>query len=179
MPEPCLIKVAQINPVESATQIFDEYERFIRRIIHLLNIYNMPEDDLFQDFFLSLISSPVPADVKNVKAYLYRAINNQIFDSSRRLIFYEKKIKKFRKNFSFKDNKNDPTRSLLIEEEMKKMLVLIKESSPGSKYMAITLRFRDGFSAQEVADRMGVKYSSIAGYISRGLGKVRKCLSDT
>lgn len=179
MPEPCLVKVAQINPIETATRILDEYEGFIRRIIHILNTTNMPEDDLFQDFFLSLISSPVPADVKNIKAYLYRAINNQICNSSRRISSYKKNVKKFQKNFNFEDNKNDPTRSLLIEEEMEKMFLLIKETSPGRKYMAITLRFRDGYSAQEAAERMGVKYSSFMGYISRGLGKVRKCLNST
>lgn len=179
MQEPCLKTESYMNPVEYAAQIIYEHEGFIRWIIRKQNNTTASEDDLFQDFYLKLISNPVPGNVKSVKGYLYKALINHIAVIYHQTSRYEKKIKKFRKKSDFKVNNFDPTRALLIKEEMNKMFEFIREISPGQRYMAITLRYRDGYSIQEVADKMGLKCSSVTSYISIGLGKVRKCLNNT
>ena len=166
------------NPVEYAAQIIIEHEAFIRWVINSQNIPNVSEDDLFQDFYIELISFPVPQNVRDVKCYLYKAIINHLTDSRRRIRKYEKIMKKFRNDNSIVVNKSDPEKSLLIREEVSKVLEFIKEISPGQRYMAITLRYRDGYSIQEVAEIMGIKYSSVTRYISHGLGRVRKCLNS-
>lgn len=179
MSEPCLKTDSFVDPVKCAAQIIDEYEDFIRCVIRSQNITNTSEDDLLQDFYLEMISRPVPDNIRSIKSYLYRAIINQISDSYRKISMYEKKIEKFRKNFDFKVNKCDLTNALLIKEEMNKMFDFIREISPGQEYMAITLRFRDGYSVEEVANKMGIKHRSVARYISTGLRKIRQCISNS
>ncbi len=179
MPEPCLKTDSYINPVGYANRIIDEYENFIRWVIRSQNTTNISEDDLFQDFYLELISTPIPITVRSVRRYIYQAIINLLSDSYREMRAYETKIKKFHKNSNFSVNKFDPANALLIEEEMNRMFERIRAISPGQRYMAITLRYRYGYSIQEVADKMGIKYTSVLSYISKGLGKVRQCLNNT
>lgn len=179
MPKPFIQTKFFVNPVEDAAQIIDEYEGFIRWIISSQNTFNLSEDDLFQDFYLLLISKPIPTNVKNIRGYLYKAVLNHLADSCSKFHFYEKNVKKIEKNNIFRINKIDPEGALLIKEETNRMFELIKERSPGQKYVAITLRYRDGYSIQEIADKMGLKYSSVARYISKGLGIIRQCLNNT
>ena len=104
---------------------------------------------------------------------------NHLSDSCRRIRKYEKAIRKFRNDNDIEGNKSDPAKTLLFRDEVNKVMEFIKEISPGQKYMAITLRYRDGYSIQEVAEKMGIKYTSVTRYISHGLGRVRKCLNNT
>ena len=179
MPEPCLKTSSPANPAEYASQIIDEYESFIRCVIRTQNSSEASEEDIFQDFYISLISKPVPDDVRSVKSYLYKAIIFDIADCHRRIRQYKEKIKIFRKKSDFGIHKTNPTSALIIKEEMNKMFEFIKEISPGRKYVAITLRYRDGYSIQEVADKMGIKNESVRKYISLVLRKVRKCLANS
>ena len=96
--------------VESAGRIFSEYGDFIYNVI-----YSQVEDehlakDIYQDYFLSLVSKPIPDDIKNVKAYIYRMIRNDIIDAIRRTQRYRKMIEKYvhgskktKKNFNSKE----------------------------------------------------------------------------
>ena len=55
------------NNVDPAMKIFEEHGNFIHSVIRF-NVNNEAEaEDLFQDFFLSLISKPIP-DSKNDNA---------------------------------------------------------------------------------------------------------------
>ena len=168
-----------LSPFEYASYIIDKYEDFIRCVIHSQNKTKIPEDDLFQDFYLALVSKPVPENIRDINSYLFKAIIHHLADSNDRLYNYEKKIKNFRKKCSFKAPQIDPTSALLMDDEINKMLDQVREVLPWQKYVAITLRYRDGYSIKEVADKMGLKYSSVKKYLYRGLKKVRQCIIDT
>lgn len=179
MPELFTKTKSYLENVESASKIIVEYENFIRLIIRTQNNTNTHEDDLFQDFYLSLVASPIPENVNNIKSFLYRAIINHLSKSAQRIRAYEKKIQHFRKNCDFKDNKIESASTLLIREESNsKIFEFIKENIPKKKYMAILLRYRDGYSINEVADKMGIKYSSARRYLSTGLRKIRHCAEN-
>lgn len=168
-----------LENAESAGNIIVQYESFIRLIIRTQNITNMSEDDLFQDFYLSLAANPVPENVINIKSFLYKAIINHLSSSSNKIRAYEKKIQNFRKNCDFKVNKIEPACALLIREESNnKIFEVIKKNTPKKKYMAILLRYRDGYSINEVADKMGIKYSSARRYLSTGLRKIQQCVGN-
>jgi RNA polymerase sigma factor (sigma-70 family) len=177
--EPCLQTNFSENPVEYAAYIIEKYESFIRTVIHSQNTTQIPEEDLFQDFYLALISKPVPENVRDLKGYIYKAIIHHLADSCIRLHNYEKKIKKFRKFYDFKAPQIDPKSALLMKEETDNMFEYIKEVLPGQKYVAIELRYKDGYSLKEIADKMGIKYSSVKKYLSKGIKKVRQCLINT
>ena len=98
--------------VLTASEIFAEYGNFIRTVInyHVKNEHQA--DDLFQDFFLSLVYRPIPDSVDNIKSYLYRAICNDIVDNQRQLERYNAQIKKYQERCNFAINNTE--RLLLI-----------------------------------------------------------------
>jgi DNA-directed RNA polymerase specialized sigma24 family protein len=69
------------NNVGTAAEVIAEYRDFIYMVICSQVNNKACAEDIFQDFFLSLVSKPIPHDVKNIKSYLYRAISNDIVDT--------------------------------------------------------------------------------------------------
>ena len=81
--------------VQRATAIFFEHGDFIRAVIrHKIKDESMAED-LFHNFFLSLVSRPVPAEVQDIKGYIYRAIINDVTDHVRHLEKYQAMTQKY------------------------------------------------------------------------------------
>lgn len=159
---------------ERASQIFFEYGDFIRSIIHTKVNNWEKEEEMLQDFYLSLVHNPIPPDIHNIKSYLYRAIINDITDFSRRSERYAKHIKNFEKKMKLSINKSYPENAYINEEQITKMLKLIKEQLPDSCSKAITLYFIENMSLQEVAEKMNVKTASVSSYISSGVKKLRR-----
>ena len=73
------------NSVDVAAKVFAEHGDFIRAIIRYQISNDTQADDLFQDFFLSLVYRPLPTGVQNIKSYLYRAVTNDVVDAVRRV----------------------------------------------------------------------------------------------
>ena len=167
-----------LSNVERAAEIFAEYGDFILAVIrHQVNNDNMAED-LFQDFFLSLVSKPLPAGIRNVKSYLYRAVTNDIVDAARRVEKYDTLLHKYACNLNFSINKSKPENALIDIEEINKLIKLIKGWLPHSEAQAINLRFKHNQSIKEVAEKMHVSKRSVSRYISAGLSKVHQILKN-
>ncbi|MFC1738640.1 RNA polymerase sigma factor [Planctomycetota bacterium] len=67
--------------IKSATEIFNKYEGLIRSAIYVnLSDYSRA-DDIYQSLFLSLVHKPIPTYVRNTKAYLYKIIQRNIYDT--------------------------------------------------------------------------------------------------
>lgn len=162
--------------VGQAAVIFAEYGGFIRAVIHSQVKNEAQADDMFQDFFLSLVCKPVPQNVKNIKGYLYRAITNDIIDSARRVEKYRNYMHKYRKRLDSPINKRTPEDAFIFVEETNKMFELIKGRLRNNEFQAITLRYKNQYSIKNVAVRMGVKCKSVREYTSRGLKKIRQSL---
>jgi RNA polymerase sigma-70 factor (ECF subfamily) len=164
----------QTKNTQRTSQIFFEYGDFIRSIIHTkINDWEK-EEEMLQDFYLSLVHKPIPPDVQNIKSYLYRAIINDITDSRRRSERYMKYIKKFEKKMKLSINKSTPENAYINEEQISKMLKLIKEQLPVSCSKAITLYYIENMSIQEIAEKMNVKTASVSRYISSGVKRLRR-----
>ena len=162
--------------VDQATVIFTKYGDFIRVVIHSQVRNEALADDMFQDFFLSLVHKPVPQNVKNIKGYLYRAIINDIIDSVRRVERYRNHMHKFSKHLDHPINKRTPEDAFICVEETNKMFELIKGRLRNNEFQAITLRYKSHYSIKNVAKIMGVKCKSVREYTSRGLSKIRQSL---
>jgi RNA polymerase sigma-70 factor (ECF subfamily) len=159
---------------QRAAKIFLEYGDFIHSIIHTKINNWEKEEEMLQDFFLSLVHKPIPPDVKNMESYLYRAIINDITDSRRRSERYLKYIKKFEKKINFTINKSTPENAYINEEQISKMLKLIKEQLPVSCSKAVTLYYIENMSIQDIAKEMNVKTASVSRYISSGVKILRR-----
>jgi RNA polymerase sigma factor (sigma-70 family) len=163
--------------VARAAEVFSEYGDFIRAVIHYKVKNEALSGDLFQDFFLSLVSKPIPAGVQNVRSYLYRAIVNDIVDTTRRVEKYKTRMNKYAECLNYSINKNNPENALIEAEETDKMFKLIEGWLRRSEAQAISLRYRDSYNIKEVAKKMHVNNRTVSRYISAGLSKIRQFLT--
>ena len=164
------------NNVGLAAEIFTEYGDFIHTAIRYKVKNETQADDLFQDFFLSLVVRPIPAGVRNTKGYLYRAITNKVFETVRRAENSRKHLRKYAKRLNHSINKKTPENVFIEAEETEKMLELIERHLRRSYAQAITLRYRDNYDIKEVAKKMNVDSGTVRKYIYVGLSKIRRVL---
>lgn len=161
--------------VEHAAEVFSEYGDFILAIIRYQASNQAQADDLFQDFFLSLVSRPIPQNIRNIKSYLYKAISNDIVDATRRAEKYQARIRKYADCLNYSVNKSTPKNALIEEEEeINKMFKFIEGCLPPSEAQVITLRYKYNNNIKDIARKMHVNDRSVRKYIFRGLSKLRQ-----
>lgn len=164
-----------ISGLNATAKIFAEYGTFIRTVI-LSKIEPHSQinvDDLYQDLFLSLVSRPIPPNVTNMKNYLYRVVVNNIYNSIRRLENYKKIKKKYSAHLNFSINKSTPRNVYNIEEQFNILFQGIEEHLSFCEIKAIKLRYKEGYSIEEIAKKMSVKKESVSRYVCIGLKKIR------
>jgi RNA polymerase sigma factor (sigma-70 family) len=173
------VKKEPVPPVnvDRAAEIYSKYGDFIRTVIYYHVENDAQADDLFQDFFLSLVSKPIPANIQNIKGYLYKAITNDIIDAFRRVEKYKTQIGKYAECFNYSVNNNSPENAFTDVEQTDKMFGLIEGWLRHSEAQAITLRYRNSYNIKEIAEKMHVDNRTISRYISTGLSKVRQFLT--
>jgi len=162
--------------VNTAAKLFMEYGDFIRAVIRCQVKNETKADDLFQDFFLSLVANPLPADVRNIRSFLYRAVTNDIINAAQRVENYQNKMLKYAKRFNKSINKKTPENAVIEAEETNRMFELIEMRLRRSEAQAITFRYRNNYNIKEVAMRMNVSSGSVRKYINVGLSKIRQLL---
>lgn len=168
---------SRTDSANAAAQVFAKYGDFIRTIIRYHIGNEVQADDLLQDFFLALVSNPVPPDIQNVKSYLYRAVTNDIIDATRRVERYRRHTYKYARRGNHVIDKTTPEDLFIEAEEKDKMFELIEMRLRHTEGQAITLRYRNNNNVKEVAERMKVSIGTARRYISVGLGKIRVFLT--
>jgi RNA polymerase sigma factor (sigma-70 family) len=161
-----------------AAEIFALHGDFIRKVIQYRIGDTGLADDLFQNFFLFMVARPIPPDVRNVKNYLYRAIINDCFDAVLRVENYQDQIQRYTRRIENPINKNHPENALIETEETEKVFRMIECLLPPSESRAVTLRFKNDNSIEEVAKEMAVNKRSVSRYISVGLKKLRQFIGE-
>ncbi|MBN1764514.1 MAG: sigma-70 family RNA polymerase sigma factor [Sedimentisphaerales bacterium] len=163
--------------VNEAARIFEEHGEYIHRIINFQVNNKSLADDIYQEFFLSLIRKPVPSDVENIRSYLYRAIYNDVMDVDRRSKRYQERIKGYADFREQITDDEDVTKNLSAREEIEKMFEIVDKYVSRIEAKAIHLRYGENNNIQEVAKKMGVKTRSVSRYLSLGTKKIRQALS--
>ena len=137
--------------------------------------------DLVQDAFVKTWQyEERGGEILDYRAFLYRAINNLIIDEYRR----KKPISLDR----ILDEDNVPEgnfRELVVESEQAlpqgvdhDELSLAMEKLPHQYKTAVTMRYLDELSVQEISDILGVNENIVSIQISRGLKKLRSHLTQ-
>ena len=134
-------------------------------------------EDLFHNFFLSLASRPVPAEVQDIKGYIYRAIINDTTDHIRHLKKYQEMTHRCANYNKITVNNRLPEDALIEKELADRMIELIRNRVTKNEFKAIASRYCDDLSIKEAADRMSIDDRSVVRYISTGLRKVKKFLA--
>jgi RNA polymerase sigma-70 factor (ECF subfamily) len=164
--------------VTTAKKIFDEYGDFIMKIIHSQVRDKELADDIFQDFFLSLISKPLPGDIQNIEAYLYTMITHDIIDTIRLAKIYEDYIYEYAERSTHSCNEETPEKLIIEEDEANRVFELIKQRLPQTEAQAICLQYQEDMSTQKIAEIMSIRSKTVRGYVSEGFSKIRRLLKD-
>jgi RNA polymerase sigma factor (sigma-70 family) len=162
--------------VEHASRIFEEHRALILATIRYSLTDGANAEDIFQDFFLSLVHKPVSDGEQNVKAYLRQAIKNDITDAARRADSYRARVTRYAEDHDSNTVSKDPLDIVALAEEVGITFRLIKEQVWPREAEAITERFGYDHSTDEAARRMGVDKRTYSRYLWAGLKKMRDSL---
>ena len=168
-----------VKNVDKAKRIFIEHGDFIYSIIRYKIKDEMEAEDLFHDFFLSLIFKPIPEDIQNIRCFLYRVVSDKTKDAIRRIARYQKRIQRYAQHRS-NISESRPENAIIDKEETEKMFKLIRRCLlhlPPQEAKAVKLRYLNDDRIGNVAEKMGIKPTSASRYVSAGLGKVRQFLN--
>ena len=161
------------NKVKLAAEVFEQYGDDIRAIIRF-NVKNDSEtEDLFQEFFLSIIRKPIPLDIEDVRGYLYRAITNDIIDVSRRMKRQRERIQKYAERRKYSISEEDPHQIISQAEGIKKLFLLIEGRLPVREAEAFVQRYGCELDTTDTAHNMSVEKRTVSRYISVAMKKIR------
>jgi RNA polymerase sigma factor (sigma-70 family) len=160
--------------VAAAAKIFDNHGGFIRIVIRSHVQDNDLAEDLFQDFFLALISKPLPGDDGNIKGYLYRAITNDIIDATRRIMKYRARTRKYAEVAKRPDGQKTPKETLQEMEEAEMILNLVRKRLPCTQAEAVSLCYFDGHRVKEIAKKMGIANATARARVNGAIVRLRR-----
>jgi RNA polymerase sigma factor (sigma-70 family) len=161
--------------VAFATRVYVEHGEFLRRVIRAQMQDDSLADDIFQGFFLSLITRPLPRQIDNLRSYLSRAVTRDIIDAKRRRCQDRLNVQNYaRHKEDVSAEAEGPVQEVMAAEEMEGIVELIREHLRPTEARAVTLRLWDNCDAVEAARRMGVTVRSATRYLSLGLSKLRR-----
>ena len=163
---------------EAAAKIIDDHGDFIKKVIRSQIQDKDKADDLFQDFFLSLISNPLPRDIQNIESYLYRAIIHDIVDTTRLTKKYQNCLYEYAKHYDHPRSQKTPEKVVMEVEETNRVFEIVEKRLPRTESRAVRFQYRDGLDAKETAEKMSVGNKTIRGYVSEGISRIRRLLKD-
>jgi RNA polymerase sigma factor (sigma-70 family) len=161
-----------------ASELFQRYGDEIRAIIHFNVKDKSKADDIFQEFFVSVIHKPIPSGIEDVKAYVYRAVTNDVIDLARDAKNRRDRLHEYaycRKNCV---KPEDPQRNAILVESTKRMFRLIESRLPTREAQVVLQRFGHGSSIKDTAKRMHVGKRNISRYLSVALKKMRQIVPE-
>jgi RNA polymerase sigma factor (sigma-70 family) len=163
---------------DAAAKIFAEHGDFIRRVIRFRIQDASRREDAFQEFFLRLVSEPVPAGVKNVRGWLYQAIIYDVVDLTRRTKKYSYHMKKYAEEIRISIH-NGPSRDAIVGETEARdsRFGYLVRNLRYREAQVVTMRFRDNYSIAEIAERIGIHRRTVSRYLTSGLRQLRRTLA--
>ena len=178
MSEHSVERKRQEGAVAAAVSVFAKHGNFIRSVIRLRVHDASRREDLYQELFLRLIVQPIPADVRNVRGYLYRAILNDVIDLARQKENDKRHMKKYLERTRISIHKS-PSPSAIIEETEEKVSIFayLTKQLRRREAQVIVLRYRDNYSIAEIAAAIGIDKRSVSRYLTSGLRELRRKLA--
>lgn len=165
------------NNILLASEIFRDYGDEIYAMIRMGLRDANAADDIFQDLFLSITYRPVPSHIKDIKAYLYRAVMHDIVDNARRAKSHKNRVQQYADQHRYRmSGQKDPADVLMQAEELERMFDAIEQRLPPSEADAVMHQYGLEHDTTEAADEMGIKKRSFSRYVCMGLKKIRSAM---
>ncbi len=157
-----------------ASEIFEEHADTIRAVI-AFNVNDKSSiDDMFQDLFLSLVRRRIPRRVQNIKAYLSRAVKNDVLDAAYQRKSYHLRNRKYAEMYSYRLKYDTPDDIASHAEEIRLLFDIVENQLLQHEAEAIIQKCRHDRDAGETAEAMGINRRSVSCYLCTGLRKLRK-----
>ena len=164
--------------VASASGLFNEYGPMIHSTIsHYVN-QESDVDDIYQDFFLSLVHRPVPEGISGLRSYLRRAARNDVLDANRKRTSEKTRNAHYNQLQFSRWRGQNPIDTVARSEAAENMLELINTQLFPHEARAVINRYYYGMSTDEAAQDMGINKRSLARYLCMGLKKIRHYLDS-
>lgn len=161
-----------------AAEVFDRYGDEIRAIIYFNVKDKSKADDIFQEFFVSIVRKPIPSGIQDIRGYLYRAVTNDVIDVSRQIKNHQDHIQKYAECRKHLVIPEDPQNTAVQTESTKKMFQLIESHLPKHEAEVIVHRYGHGLSTTDTAEKMNVKKRNVSQYLSVALKKMREFVPE-
>jgi len=131
-------------------------------------------DDIFQDFFLSLASTSLPDNIRNMKRYLYKAITNDVVSMARRVRYRRERMKVYALDYRTRIWDDKPDGRMVSREEKEQVFDVLKKHLRPSEFQAVMWRYWRDRGNDEAAQELGIKKRSFIRYLCSGMKKIRK-----
>ena len=163
--------------VDAVTGIFIEHGPFIRAVLDKQVRNKTDVEDLHQNLFVSLLRHPVPDDVNNIRAFLYRAIVNDIINFKKQRQRYQSKLFDLLEVLRGQQTQIEPVEKHIELEKLAITFGLIEKLRHQRFIQAVELRYKEDRSSEETARIMGVSKRTVDSYVSIGLRKLREFMA--
>jgi RNA polymerase sigma factor (sigma-70 family) len=168
----------QEEVIAAAVKVFAEHGSFIRTVIRLRIPDVSRREDLFQELFLRLVDRPVPAEVENVRGYLYRMILRDAIDLEREQEQEQRHLKKYVARSQILIYKSLSPNAILEEtKEKDSVFACLIGQLRRREAQVMTLRYQDNYSVAEIAAEIGIDRRSVSRYLTSGLRELRRQLA--
>jgi RNA polymerase sigma factor (sigma-70 family) len=159
--------------VKKAKEVFDKYGNEIRAVIELNVKDQHTIEDIFQDFFVSVVENPIPQDVEDVRGYIYKAIVNDAIDRRRRARIRREGDRKYAE--SIRDNavQKQPQNAAIMAEEVERVFQLIESRLPPRHVRAIMQFYGFGRTISGTSAKLKIEERSVSRYLSEAIRKIR------
>jgi RNA polymerase sigma factor (sigma-70 family) len=162
-----------------AAEVFDRYGDEIRAIIYFNVKDKSRADDIFQELFVSIVQKPIPSGIQDIRAYLYRAVTNDVIDVSRQIKNHQDHIQKYAECRKYSAIPEDPQKTAIQTEGTKNMFQLIESRLPKREAEVLVQRYGHGLSTTDTAEKMNVDKSIVSRYLSLALKKMREFVPES
>ena len=156
-----------------AAEVFGQYGDEILAVIRFNVDDQSKANDIFQDFFISLVRRPIPPHVQDVRGYLYKAVTNDVIDFSRRTRNRQNNDQKYAYTRKHWISQEDPQDILIHEEETERMLRLIENHLPKRESTVFIKRYSNGLSTTDTAEKLSLTKRTVSRYLSIAIKKIR------
>lgn len=162
-----------------AAEVFDRYGDEIRAVIYFNVKDKSRADDIFQELFVSIVQKPIPSGIQDIRAYLYRAVTNDVIDVSRQIKNHQDHIQKYAECRKYSAIPEDPQKTAIQTEGTKNMFQLIESRLPKREAEVLVQRYGHGLSTTDTAEKMNVDKSIVSRYLSLALKKMREFVPES
>jgi RNA polymerase sigma factor (sigma-70 family) len=162
-----------------AAEVFGKYGDEILAVIRFNVNDQSKANDIFQDFFVSLVRKPVPSHIEDIRGYLYKAITNDVIDFSRRTKNRQNNALKYAYIHKHDISQENPQDVVIHAEETERMFRLIENHLPKREATVLLKRCSEGFSTADTAKKLHLTKRTVSRYFSVAIKKIRRFIPKT